>query len=801
MPPSDNLGGTSKKNDECVKVVVRIRPLSNDERSQQKYVVATVDESRGEICVRNPSGGKDEAPKSFFFDSVFGDGVTQRRVYEVCGAPLVESVLEGYNGTIFAYGQTGAGKTHTMEGIADVAEQRGIIPNSFQHIFDKIALADNVQYLVRASYLEIYNEEIYDLLAKQGNVNLELKENVDTGVYVKDLTKYMVKSSMEIQNIMLEGKKRRHVAKTNMNDGSSRSHSIFTIVVECSDLHDKGGHIRMGKLNLVDLAGSERQAKTGAKGDRLKEATKINLSLSALGNVISALVDGRSQHIPYRDSKLTRLLQDSLGGNTKTVMCANCGPADYNYDETVSTLRYANRAKNIKNKPKINEDPKDAMLREFQEEIQRLKQQLEQQQSMGEHTIYVDGKAVQLPAGMAPENFRVQSEGASEEELKKLQGEAEKRERELRQQAAEDMKTLLDENTRTAEEREALRLRLEKEVEERRRIEKGKQSLKKRIQGLQEKLLKGGEIMDKAARQEAELRQAQHDLELRKVQEDLIARELRDKVEDLDSMDMKYKDLQEEVMVKTRKLEKLFGRFQAAQREVEDIQIEFEAERQDMLETIRGMERELKKRDLIISNFIPVLDLKKVEERCVWSDTEDTYVIPRMDLTGNCIRAQVARPVSEEGLLRPETEYARQRKQYDPSPRYKYDNILRQDIDLPERTTQVYEGPGMTSRVASAMAVPLDAAEDEVSFTPADSAAGQPYLKYNEGADEADGDDNGDTRQEKQKDTGRSSKKSSSSSRPKSAGRRKRSGGDADPAPEFKQDDEVYPSARGLVRK
>ena len=148
-----------------------------------------------------------------------------------------------------------------------------------------------------------------------------------------------------------------------MNQTSSRSHSIFTIVIECAE--SGGEHIRVGKLNLVDLAGSERQSKTGATGDRLKEATKINLSLTALGNVISALVDGKSSYIPYRDSKLTRLLQNSLGGNAKTVMCANAGPADYNYDETLSTLRYANRAKNIKNKPKINEDPKDAMLREY----------------------------------------------------------------------------------------------------------------------------------------------------------------------------------------------------------------------------------------------------------------------------------------------------------------------------------------------------------------------------------------------------------------------------------------------------
>merc|ERR1719454_302387 len=164
-----------------------------------------------------------------------------------------------------------------------------------------------------------------------------------------------------------------------MNQDSSRSHSIFTIVIETSEVGADGKpHIRAGKLNLVDLAGSERQGKTGATGERLKEATKINLSLSALGNCISALVDGKSSHVPFRDSKLTRMLEDSLGGNTKTCMIATCGPADYNYDETLSTLRYANRAKNIKNKPKINEDPKDAMLREFQEEIARLRAKLAQ---------------------------------------------------------------------------------------------------------------------------------------------------------------------------------------------------------------------------------------------------------------------------------------------------------------------------------------------------------------------------------------------------------------------------------------
>merc|ERR1719282_306442 len=179
-----------------------------------------------------------------------------------------------------------------------------------------------------------------------------------------------------MQQVLTAGLANRSVGATNMNAESSRSHSLFMITIESLGA-DGDSHIRVGKLNMVDLAGSERQGKTGATGDRLREATKINLSLSALGNVISALVDGKSKHIPYRDSKLTRLLQDSLGGNTKTMMVACLSPADNNYEETISTLRYANRAKNIKNKPKINEDPKDAMLREYAEEIEKLRAMVE----------------------------------------------------------------------------------------------------------------------------------------------------------------------------------------------------------------------------------------------------------------------------------------------------------------------------------------------------------------------------------------------------------------------------------------
>lgn len=233
--------------------------------------------------------------------------------------------------------------------VGDYGEEdtKGIIPKAFSHIFGYIdSSEDDTKFLVRCSYLEIYNESILDLLGNDHDAKHEVKEDPDKGIYVNNLTNVIVKSIPEIEKIMNAGMRHRKVGQTAMNDQSSRSHSIFTIYIETSVMLPDGNQkIKAGKLNLVDLAGSERQSKTKAEGTRLKEAQKINLSLSALGNVISALVDGKSKHIPYRDSKLTRLLQDSLGGNTKTVMIAAVSPADYNYDETLSTLRYASRAK------------------------------------------------------------------------------------------------------------------------------------------------------------------------------------------------------------------------------------------------------------------------------------------------------------------------------------------------------------------------------------------------------------------------------------------------------------------------
>ncbi|RWS31541.1 kinesin-like protein KIF3B, partial [Leptotrombidium deliense] len=293
---------------------------------------------KGVVELKDPKSNSEPA-KNFTFDAVFDWNSKQTDIYDEIVRPLVACVLEGFNGTVFAYGQTGTGKTYTMEGVRDDEQRRGVIPNSFEQIFSHIARSQNQQYLVRSSYLEIYQEEIRDLLNKDQAKRLELKERADVGVYVKDLSSFVCKSIKEIEHVMTVGNQNRVVGATNMNEHSSRSHAIFIVTVEHTQLGIDGvTHIRVGKLNLVDLAGSERQTKTGAVGQRQKEAIKINLSLSALGHVISALVDGKSTHIPYRDSKLTRLLQDSLGGNAKTVMIANIGPSNYNYEESLTTL-------------------------------------------------------------------------------------------------------------------------------------------------------------------------------------------------------------------------------------------------------------------------------------------------------------------------------------------------------------------------------------------------------------------------------------------------------------------------------
>lgn len=374
---SKNHSGKNARsaNNECVQVIVRCRPISEKEIDNDCYKVVTVYPNRGVIEVENPKAKTDnERKKMFTYDGVYDSNASQQSIYDETVRPLVASVLEGYNGCVFAYGQTGTGKTFTMEGV-DTEEGRGIVPRAFDQIWSHINRTTGLEFLVTVRYLEIYMEEIRDLLKIKSTKTLEVRDSSGQGIFVSNLHSQTCQSAADMLKAMRIGNHNRTTGATNMNEHSSRSHAIFQISVEMAETESKS--VKIGKLNLVDLAGSERQSKTGAMGDRLKEASKINKALSSLGNVIYALAEN-SAHIPYRDSKLTRLLQDSLGGNSKTIMIANIGPASMNYDETIITLRYAYRAKSIKNQPVKNEDVKDAKLLELQEEIEKLKQLIAQ---------------------------------------------------------------------------------------------------------------------------------------------------------------------------------------------------------------------------------------------------------------------------------------------------------------------------------------------------------------------------------------------------------------------------------------
>ncbi|KAJ3324199.1 Kinesin-like protein kif3a [Blyttiomyces sp. JEL0837] len=629
------------------------------------------------VSIRDPRpGNQNEPPKTFTFDSVFDWNSRQIDVYNTTARPIVESVLNGYNGTIFAYGQTGTGKTFSMEGVRDVPDLRGIIPNSFEHIFSHIKLSSiNTQYLVRASYLEIYNEDILDLLNPKAG-KLELKERADTGVYVKDLRGFVIKDVDEMDRLMSFGNKNRSVGATEMNARSSRSHSIFTITVEASEKNTTTGedHIRAGKLHLVDLAGSERQSKTGATGDRLKEATKINLSLSALGNVISALVDGKSSHIPYRDSKLTRLLQDSLGGNARTLMIATLSPASYNFDETLSTLRYANRAKNIKNKPKINEDPKDAMLREFQEEIKKLKAQLEAAE--GEVVLGPDGQKMQVieeieeveeVEEVSESGTESEGEGGSREGGEKRRRRRKKRvrrsivvaeggegadarphgrisEKMLEEMAAEverEKQKILESKDMEESERNRLLQEAEVRAKELEAEREARDQLAAKLTQLEQKLLVGGvSLVDKEEQIRNEMARREAEMEERARKERELQRELEDHEEANLQIEEEYASLQEEKDAKTRKIKKVWNLLMSHRSEIKDLQAEHQREREDLLDTIRELSRELKLRMLVMSSFIPEDVLEMLEQSAEYDEAAEKYRIPYIAHAGNNIKGK-----------------------------------------------------------------------------------------------------------------------------------------------------------------
>ncbi|CAM8918340.1 unnamed protein product [Rhodiola kirilowii] len=375
--------------DHNVQVIIRVRPLNNMEISLQGYNKCVKQESSQTITWTGHPESR------FTFDAVADETVSQEKLFKVAGVPMVENCVGGYNSCMFAYGQTGSGKTHTMLGDIEGGTRRhsvncGMTPRVFEYMFQRIQKEreaqrdEKLKFTCKCSFLEIYNEQILDLLDPSSN-NLQIREDHKKGVYVENLKEIEVSSARDVMQQLLQGAVNRKVAATNMNLASSRSHSVFTCIIESKWESQGVNHHRFARLNLVDLAGSERQKSSGAEGERLKEATNINKSLSTLGLVIMNLVsisNGKSLHVPYRDSKLTFLLQDSLGGNSKTTIIANISPSICCSAETLSTLKFAQRAKFIKNNAIVNEDASGDVIA-LRLQIQQLKKEVARLRSVG----------------------------------------------------------------------------------------------------------------------------------------------------------------------------------------------------------------------------------------------------------------------------------------------------------------------------------------------------------------------------------------------------------------------------------
>eukprot|EP00126_Sphaerothecum_destruens_P002747 Sdes_comp16173_c0_seq1m5420 len=374
-----------------IQAVVRCRPLNSHEKSAHSVSIIETCKNKREITVRpHQTTTNLHATKTFTFDKVFGPESTQKEVYSEVVIPFVEEVLMGYNCTIFAYGQTGTGKTFTMEGggghkvaktSQDLQEDKnaGIIPRTLSHLFE-ILEKQNSEYSVKVSFLELYNEELKDLLSPIENNNLRIYEDSQKkgSVVLQGLEEIVIHHKEDVYPILEKCAAKRQTACTNLNQNSSRSHCVFSITVHTKEKTTVEGEdlVKIGKMNLVDLAGSENIGKSGAQNQRAREAGNINQSLLTLGRVISSLVE-HAPHVPYRESKLTRLLQDSLGGKTKTCIIATISPCLNHLEETLNTLDYAYRAKNILNRPEINQKlTKKVLIQEYLEEIERLKKDL-----------------------------------------------------------------------------------------------------------------------------------------------------------------------------------------------------------------------------------------------------------------------------------------------------------------------------------------------------------------------------------------------------------------------------------------
>ncbi|XP_045504963.1 kinesin-like protein Klp68D [Colias croceus] len=606
---------------ECVKVVVRCRPLSEKEKNdnyeevkkssvEKKWYerlstkqtaetkfegplqVVKVWPERGAVQVNNPKG----QDKLFTYDAAYDCTADTKTIYDEMVRPLVASVLDGFNGCVFAYGQTGTGKTHTMEGTPD---DEGIIPRTFRHMWAHIenTASPDVTHLVSCSFVELYLEDVRDLLSKECK-KLTIRGQELNGFYIPEMTSIVCKSAAEMVRVMRAGNRNRAAGRTDMNEHSSRSHAVFLVTVETA--HRSTNRIRVGKLNLVDLAGSERQRKTGASADRLREAARINQALSSLGNVISALAEN-SPHVPYRDSKLTRILQDSLGGNSKTIMIANIGPACYNYDETVTTLRYAHRAKAIKNKPVRNEDPKDAKLREYQAEIERLRALIEQRKAAEKRK--------------KPPKPRVKNMPESEEDTAIIETEH-----------ILAASTIEQEKTRTEE-------------------------LEHQIRSLEERLVQGGggkDLLNNLNESQVILEQRHMEIAERKKREIEMQQKIDLEEETTAIVTNTFTTLQQEVDHKTQRLARCLQKYAALREEAVEQREAHDAERREHEALQAALLAALRRRLLLADSFVPAAGRHAVL-RLRYDDDADAWDLP----PHSGAEPLTVRPVALAGSRRP----------------------------------------------------------------------------------------------------------------------------------------------------
>ena len=605
------------KHSERIKVSVRCRPMSQKEKNEGYQNCVEVDSDRGEVNVHLANTPK----RTFWYDKAYGMDSTQEQVFQETAMPIVESVVQGYNGTIFAYGQTGTGKTYTMEGDFETDLNKGIIPRSFDLMFNLINATYNTNFLIQCSYLELYNEEVRDLLSKSHQQKLDIREDPETGFYVQDLSHWIVKAPRDMTELMLRGRELKVIKGHNMNERSSRSHCIFTIIVENSTKDETGDHIKKGKLNLVDLAGSERTSKikdvNGAEGLQA-ETIHINLSLTALGKVIHALASNKKQHIPYRDSKLTKLLMDSLGGNSKTVMIANIGPADYNIEETLTTLRYADRAKNIKNVPKVNEDPKDAMIKKYKEELERLKEALAKANGGIEMSVnqFVSDDAINIDSRKRIEEIQQQL--------------IEEKER-IQKETNATMKKLEDDKKMDEEAKINLMKKLKEQEEEQNKKVEAKKKIMDKLQKLEEKFLLGEKTKEQAKKNEQILNEEKKELKAKEKRQKELQDKIKKEEEKARELEANFKNQDDEIEKKTQLFNRLKEDLKKVEIEGEEIRKEYEISQNEFHNEMEKLNKKISFSEEIIKNIIPKKYLKMIFSLMSYDEERDEFFLPGID--------------------------------------------------------------------------------------------------------------------------------------------------------------------------